>query len=69
MAVEYRDVVKKVKIILEREPRKSRVFVDGKELPVKKIEVEQSMDDLLTAKLHIFPDRVTVLRDEMLVDK
>lgn len=58
-------IVKNVEITLAKDPRLSKVIVDGKVLPVGRIEIKQSMDDLLEARLSIFPDKVLVIRDSM----
>lgn len=51
-------VAKNVELILDRNPVKSKLLVDGKLIPFRKIEIEQDMDNFLQCKVTLFPHKV-----------
>ena len=59
-------IIKNIQIILNRNPQKSKVLVDGKLLPTKRVTIDQSVNNGLTeAKLELFPNKVIFLTDSM----
>lgn len=63
-----RIVAKKIEIELNKFLRKSKIKIDGKEIPVSKIEITQTLDTLLTVKMEVFADKVRFIGKDQVIE-